>query len=279
MRRVLSFLREQGTNAWVDNEKLIPGTPAWKKAVEKAIKEAAAFVVLLSPASNISDWVGREISFAETHKKTIFPIHIYGDEKDAIPLTLVDHQRIDIRQNEEIGLKNLHLALAAHLKTLEVLERIEIEKTARAKAERERLEREEKARKEKEAADQAVREKAAREKAERDARLKAALEEIDHKATERSAREKKEREAAERAARKQAELETAKKTTGKNEEQGVLTRMNNVSNMILWFITAITISITSWILILIFDQSGNLGTIIAIILFIATFFVRSKYFR
>lgn len=55
MRRVAYFLRDQGYKVWVDNEKLIPGTPAWEEAIEKGIKQAFAIVVLLSPDSKDSE--------------------------------------------------------------------------------------------------------------------------------------------------------------------------------------------------------------------------------
>ena len=49
MQRVATFLRAQGINVWVDNEKLVPGTPIWEVEIEKAIKNAAAVVIILSP--------------------------------------------------------------------------------------------------------------------------------------------------------------------------------------------------------------------------------------
>ena len=70
MRRVAEFLRKKGINVWVDNEKLVPGTPSWEVKIEKGIRTAEAVVVLLSPDSNASVWVRREISFAERYHKT-----------------------------------------------------------------------------------------------------------------------------------------------------------------------------------------------------------------
>jgi hypothetical protein len=89
MRRVVTFLREQSINVWVDNEKLVPGTPIWEVEIEKAIIGAGAVLVLLSPDSNISVWVRREISFAEQYSKRIFPLLVAGDEFTSIMLRLV----------------------------------------------------------------------------------------------------------------------------------------------------------------------------------------------
>jgi len=138
MRRVVAFLRKQGINVWVDNEKLIPGTPIWETEIEKAITNAGAVVVLLSPDSKNSPWVRREISYAEDNDKRIFPILVEGNERDTIPIRLTNHQRIDIRTNEEVGLNSLATALSFYLENLEAQERKareEAEKLALAKAE------------------------------------------------------------------------------------------------------------------------------------------------
>ncbi len=72
MRRVVTFLRNKGIKVWVDNEKLIPGTPIWEEEIEKAIKAAPAIVVVLSPDSKNSEWVRREISLADQYRKRVF---------------------------------------------------------------------------------------------------------------------------------------------------------------------------------------------------------------
>ena len=73
MRRVAMFLRNQGINVWVDNEKLVPGTPIWEVEIEKAIKAASAIIVILSPDSKNSEWVRREISLADNIAHAFFP--------------------------------------------------------------------------------------------------------------------------------------------------------------------------------------------------------------
>jgi hypothetical protein len=56
-RRIVADLRGRGINVWVD--------------VECSIRGASGLIVLLSPASNNSEWVRREISFAEHNEKRI----------------------------------------------------------------------------------------------------------------------------------------------------------------------------------------------------------------
>jgi len=114
-QNIVKQLRARGINLWVDIEKLVPGTPAWEREIERAIRGAAGIIVLLSPESNSSEWVRREISFAEQNDKQVFPVLIHGDEDDSIPLRLSNHQRVDLRENFEQGLDELADALKDHL--------------------------------------------------------------------------------------------------------------------------------------------------------------------
>ena len=112
MRYIAKFIRTQGLKVWVDNEKLIPGTPIWEDEVEKAIKSAAAILVILSPESKNSEWVRRETSLADQHHKRVFPVLVSGDENSSITLRLINRQYVDIRENRDKGLKSLSDALS-----------------------------------------------------------------------------------------------------------------------------------------------------------------------
>lgn len=114
-RKIISELRGRGVNVWVDTENLVPGTPAWEREIERSIRGAIGIIVLLSPDSNNSEWVRREISFAEENDKRIFPVLIHGDENDSVPLRLSSHQRVDLRRNYNKGLDELTGALKDHL--------------------------------------------------------------------------------------------------------------------------------------------------------------------
>ncbi len=114
-KRVLNELRQRGIKVWVDTENLIPGSPTWEREIERAIRSAAGIIVLLSPEANNSEWVRREISFAEQNQKRIFPVLIHGDEDDSIPLRLSAHQRVDLRRNFTAGMDELEKALKEHL--------------------------------------------------------------------------------------------------------------------------------------------------------------------
>jgi formylglycine-generating enzyme required for sulfatase activity len=118
MRRIVVFLRNKGIKVWVDNEKLIPGTPIWEEEIEKSIKNASAIVAVLSPDSKSSEWVRREVSLADQYRKRVFPVLVQGDEESAITLRLTNRQYVDIRVNEEAGLNSLSTALLLYLEEL-----------------------------------------------------------------------------------------------------------------------------------------------------------------
>ena len=126
-QKVVAGLRERGVNVWVDTENLVPGSPAWEREIEKSIRNASGIIVLLSPDSNNSEWVRREISFTEENDKRIFPVHIHGDENESIPLRLSSHQRVDLRRNFSKGLDTLAHALKDHLGVTAVNIKINVE--------------------------------------------------------------------------------------------------------------------------------------------------------
>jgi len=118
MQEIAKFLRAEGLKVWVDNEKLIPGTPIWEVEVEKAVMGASAIVVILSPDSKGSEWVRREITLADQHNKRVFPVLVHGDENSSISLRLINRQFVDLRGNKEKGLKSLSSALSFYISEL-----------------------------------------------------------------------------------------------------------------------------------------------------------------
>jgi hypothetical protein len=127
MWRITRFLRDQGITVWVDNEKLIPGTPIWEEEIEKAIKAASATIVIMSPDSKNSEWVRREISLADQYRKQIFPILVRGDEDSSITLRLITRQYVDLRENEVAGLNSLHAALSQYVRQFDISQEVKAE--------------------------------------------------------------------------------------------------------------------------------------------------------
>jgi GTPase SAR1 family protein len=118
MLRCVAFMRKQGINIWLDNEKLIPGTPIWEEEIEKALKSASAVIVLMSPDSKKSAWVRREIALADQYQKRIFPVLVHGDEESSISLRLVGRQYVDIREDESKALRSLRNTIRLYLDEL-----------------------------------------------------------------------------------------------------------------------------------------------------------------
>lgn len=118
----MSYLRKRGIKVWVDNEKLIPGTPIWEEEIEKAIRGASAIIVVLSPDAKNSEWVRREITLTEQYGKQIFPVLVKGDENTSISLRLITRQFVDMREDETRGLQSLYKALKFYFEEKEPLD-------------------------------------------------------------------------------------------------------------------------------------------------------------
>ncbi|NDJ53064.1 MAG: toll/interleukin-1 receptor domain-containing protein [Chloroflexi bacterium] len=100
MRRVSESLKAHGLNIWTD-ETLTPGTPSWMEAIENAIEGAAGLVVILTPDSKKSPWVQKELIYADTHGVRIFPVLAIGDDRNAVPISLGNVQRVDLQPERE----------------------------------------------------------------------------------------------------------------------------------------------------------------------------------
>ena len=77
-----AFVRElqaRGANVWLDREQIRPGED-WAAQIEDAIRRVDVFLLLVTPASEESEWVERELSFAlATRNRTkVVPIRIGG---------------------------------------------------------------------------------------------------------------------------------------------------------------------------------------------------------
>jgi hypothetical protein len=71
--------------------------------------------VLLSPDAALSEWVERELAFAELLKIPVIPWFALGEESDAIPLRIVSYQWIDARKDWDESFPRLLIAINYHL--------------------------------------------------------------------------------------------------------------------------------------------------------------------
>lgn len=121
MERVKSTLLDNKLKVWTD-EDLIPGTPVWEQAIEKAIESAGCLTVVLSPNAKASIWVRQEIGYARIQDIPIFPVLADGKENTSVPLGLTYAHWTDIRDEAkyESEMQKLITAIANHLGITEI---------------------------------------------------------------------------------------------------------------------------------------------------------------
>ena len=100
MHEVQEALRAANLSVWTDVG-LEPGTQSWQDAIEEAVNQAGAMVVMLSPNAKQSPWVKNEIGFAQAKNKRIFPILVAGDSASVVPISLITAQWVDGREHLE----------------------------------------------------------------------------------------------------------------------------------------------------------------------------------
>lgn len=88
-------LQDEGFDVWIDNENL-SASDNWWNAITNAIKNASAFIVIMTPASFASKWVQREVFIAEKWDKPTFPLLLEGENFEIYVAT----QFLDVRDQE-----------------------------------------------------------------------------------------------------------------------------------------------------------------------------------
>jgi formylglycine-generating enzyme required for sulfatase activity len=75
-RQLVDHLRASGFEVWID-DRIDFGSRWWQTIVE-AIQRCAALIVIMSPDSEASEWVEREIHLALRERKPVFPLLLRG---------------------------------------------------------------------------------------------------------------------------------------------------------------------------------------------------------
>lgn len=114
MRRIKNDAQQAHLSVWTD-EDLEPGTSAWTNAIQDAIETAGCVVVILSPDAKKSEWVNRELEYAEAHGISVFPILLRGNEREVKPIQLIRVQHSDIRDNYELRIAKLFDSIRSHI--------------------------------------------------------------------------------------------------------------------------------------------------------------------
>jgi len=91
VNKLVEALAKQELPWWVDNK--IDYGDQWTKEIKENIKKCQVFLLVMSPSSEESDWVQRELTFAQHLKKPIFPLLLDGE----IWFQVINIQIIDVK--------------------------------------------------------------------------------------------------------------------------------------------------------------------------------------
>lgn len=101
-------LRQHGFDVWIDDR--ISQGDKWFQTIVSAIENCAAFIVIMTPDSEKSEWVHKEILLAKREKKKIFPLLLKGKEF----AILIDIQFYDV-QDYKLPDESFFTVLEEHL--------------------------------------------------------------------------------------------------------------------------------------------------------------------
>jgi formylglycine-generating enzyme required for sulfatase activity len=76
-RELADHLLREGFDVWIDDR--IDYGEDWWGTIVQAIRDSGAFIVIMSPESDQSRWVQREVTIADELRKPVFPLLLAGD--------------------------------------------------------------------------------------------------------------------------------------------------------------------------------------------------------
>lgn len=104
VNKLADDLREEHIEAWWDFNAL-SGGHNWQKEIQQGIKQCDFFIVVLTPKSVASEWVNKEITYANEYKKKIIPLQLKACER---PISIIDKQYIVFKKRiDEDAFKEL----------------------------------------------------------------------------------------------------------------------------------------------------------------------------
>jgi hypothetical protein len=116
-------LVSHGFDVWIDNAQLRSGDDWWQQIVQ-ALRACSAFAVVLTPESDQSRWVQREITLADNWNKPMLPLLLAGDINTDNFLIFVRTQYEDVRHGgmpSQTFFNRLAQHAAAHANRGEIL--------------------------------------------------------------------------------------------------------------------------------------------------------------
>ncbi|MGE0824572.1 MAG: toll/interleukin-1 receptor domain-containing protein [Candidatus Binatia bacterium] len=92
---IVRALEEHGHEVWIDR-KAIRGGDVWRATIEKAIKLADTFLLLLSP--RVSEYIQGELELAHSHRKKIIAVRLKPQQElpEGYDLILSGRQQIEL---------------------------------------------------------------------------------------------------------------------------------------------------------------------------------------
>lgn len=109
--RIRSLLEANNYPCWMAPES-IPAGSNYMHEIPKAIRTCDLFVLIISEASQQSQWVQKEIDRAVKFNKYIVPFHVDDSElSDAIDFVIANNQRIEASEDLEFACNELLLAV------------------------------------------------------------------------------------------------------------------------------------------------------------------------
>lgn len=96
VRYLRAMLEAEGFAVWLDEARLTPSA-RWWKSIETNIETCSAFIVVMSPNAEESDWVEREILLAERLKKPLFPMLLAGSSWSRLANIQYEDMRAGLR--------------------------------------------------------------------------------------------------------------------------------------------------------------------------------------
>lgn len=111
-RQIATALRDKGFNVWID-ERRLRSSEDWWRSIVLSIRSCAAFIVIMSSASDTSRWVQREVTLADKYEKPIFPLLLEGTTDTPNWEIFVRTQYEDVR-NRQMPTELFYTSLESH---------------------------------------------------------------------------------------------------------------------------------------------------------------------
>jgi hypothetical protein len=94
VKRLTEFLVDAAVRVWHDHD-VVTGD-RWEQVIKTKIEDCSAFIVVMTPGADESDWVKREINYAERLGRPILPLLLEGNGF----FRLNNYQAEDVRQGQ-----------------------------------------------------------------------------------------------------------------------------------------------------------------------------------